>query len=133
MTSKVSYHSHKFLPRAGLEPATFGIGNQRLTNCTKCQRTCKCITNSCQTIKIKIDCKTTDLNALYRGLYQQTKEHGAKSPSHNIDRPKVVPPFPSTIKYAKLASTFSSSTITWTGKEEKKVHVLFIYKDLTDK
>ena len=28
--SKVSYLSPNFLPRAGLEPATLGIGNQRL-------------------------------------------------------------------------------------------------------
>ena len=56
----------------------------------------------------------TDLKALYRGLYQQTKEQGVKTMNQRMERPKVVPPLESTMNHAKLARIFKNSTITWT-------------------
>ena len=65
----------------------------------------------------------TDLNALYRGLYQQTKEQGVKRMNQRMERPKVVPPSDSTMNHAKLARIFKNSTITWTETKKDMPHV----------
>lgn len=51
------------------------------------------------------------LNALYKGLNQQTKEHGVKSTKYNIDNPKLCPWLslaPRAAKAAKVPKTFTA-------------------------
>lgn len=59
---------------------------------------------------------STHLKALYSGRYQHTKEQGVKRTNHKMERPNVVPPSPSTMKYARLAQIFRNRTTTWAAK-----------------
>lgn len=67
--------------------------------------------NSCICLQSsKLKSYISYLKALYNGLYQQRNEHGVNRTNQTIDKPNVVPPWPSTINHAKLPNTFKNNT-----------------------
>lgn len=62
------------------------------------------------------------LNALYKGLNQQTNEHGVKRTKYNMDNPKLCPWLslaPNAAKAAKVPKIFTAK------QQEYTIHIIY--------